>query len=68
LKIKDYNDSSRLFRKYTISTNPKPNPKAEPNHNPNPSFNPNFNPNGSTVARATVLPFGLKLGHNGLSE
>jgi len=41
-----------LFRKSTISTNPKPNPKADLNPNPN------LNLNVSTVARL----------YNGLSE
>ena len=42
-----------LFRKSTISTNPKPNPKADLNPNPN------LNLNVSTVARLYNGLFGI---------
>jgi len=48
-----------LFRKSTISTNPKPKPKADsnpgPNPNPNSNLNHNLNPNVSTVARICTM-------------
>jgi len=44
-----------LFRKSTISTNPKRNPKADPK--PNLYLNSYLNPNVSTVARICTMDF-----------